>query len=313
MNRLLQEDSAPISAQVVRTAGTARIAEELLPAWAIESCTTGWLGKLELVFARRAGATRIVDQSHRGPLRIQRPFYPEGDDVSHVYLLHPPAGIVGGDDIRIRIALEEEAHALLTSPGATRFYRSSGEVAQLQQVVRVADGCTLEWLPQEVLFMRGARAQTVSTIDLEGDARFFGWEIAGFGRPALGEDFAEGELTTRLDIYRDGQPLMLDCYRIGGGRVEGLDGRSAVMTLVASGADDEVLERTRAVIGEAERDVEGTSEGPMIAATRMDDLLVVRGIADRCEPLFARCVEIWRATRPQLIGRVHSVPRIWHT
>jgi urease accessory protein len=77
------------------------------------------------------------------------------------------------------------------------------------------------------------------------------------------------------------------------------------MTLVATGADDEVLERTRAVLEDA--------GDTMIAATRMDDLLVVRGIADRCEPLFTRCVEIWRATRPRLLGRAVSIPRIWLT
>jgi urease accessory protein len=302
---MLQHDSKIFAAPAERPRVSSRPLAEHLPAWSIESRAGGWPATLELLFARRKGVTRIVDQSHRGPLRIQRPFHPEGGDVSHVYLLHPPAGIVGGDDIRIRVALQDEAHALVTSPGATRFYLSRKEVAQFQQVARVASGSTLEWLPQEALFMRGARAKTVSRIDLEGDARFFGWEILGFGRPALGEAFAEGQLETRLEIYRDGQPLMLDCYRVDDGRVEGLEGHSAVMTLVATGADDEVLERTRAVLEDA--------GDTMIAATRMDDLLVVRGIADRCEPLFTRCVEIWRATRPRLLGRAVSIPRIWLT
>jgi len=276
-----------------------------LPAWAFESRTGGWPATLELVFARCEGTTRIIDQRHRGPLRIQRPFHPEGGDVSHVYLLHPPAGIVGGDDIRIRVSLQQEAHALVTSPGAARFYLSRHDLSQVQQVARVGSGCTLEWLPQETLFMRGARAKTALKVELEADAQFFGWEIAGFGRPALHEPFADGSLEIRLEIYRDGRPLLLDCYRVGEGSAEGLEGRSAVMTLLASGADDAVLERARTVLG-------GVDDATL-AATRIDDLLIVRGIADRCEPLFAQAVNIWRALRPLLLSRAPSVPRIWLT
>lgn len=284
---------------------SSRLHAASLPKWSIENRANGWPATLELVFAERNGTTRLVDQRHRGPLRIQRPFYPEGPRVCHVYLLHPPAGIVGGDDIRIRAAVASEAHALVTTPGATRFYRSKDAEAQLQQIVRVSPGSSLEWLPQETLFMRGARAKTVSRIELEGDARFFGWETLGFGRPALGEAFTQGELETRLEIYRDGRPLLLDCFRVEEGRLEGLLGHSAVTTLVATGANEVALEATRAVL-------EGASESRM-AATLMDDLLVVRGVAQRCEPLFKRCVEIWRCLRPVVLDRPAAAPRIWLT
>ncbi len=55
---------------------------------------TGWKANLSLEFKATALRTVISKREHKGPLAIQRPFYPE-DDVCHVYLLHPPGGVVG--------------------------------------------------------------------------------------------------------------------------------------------------------------------------------------------------------------------------
>ena len=307
MNSASQPRSGPVESPTdARVVGAASRTDDL-PEWVRDPRTEGWPATLELVFGRRRGATRIVDQRHRGPLRIQRPFHPEGPDVSHVYLLHPPAGIVGGDDLRIRAVVLEGAQALVTSPGATRFYLSHEASAQLQQVVRVGPGSSLEWLPQETIFMRGARARTASRIDLEGDAAFIGWEILGFGRPALDETFDEGELEMRFELYRDGHPVLLDCLRVDDGRLMGLAGSSAVSTLVAVGADEDALTRVRAELGSE------SSARSRMAATLIDDLLVVRGVADRCEPLFERCVRVWQVLRPLLLERAALAPRIWLT
>ena len=227
--------------------------------------------------------------------------------ITYLQMLHPPAGIVGGDDLRIRAVVLEGAQALVTSPGATRFYLSHEARAQLQQVVRVGPGSSLEWLPQETIFMRGARARTASRIDLEGDAAFIGWEILGFGRPALDETFDEGELEMRFELYRDGRPVLLDCLRVDDGRLMGLAGSSAVSTLVAVGADEDALTRVRAELGSE------SSARSRMAATLIDDLLVVRGVADRCEPLFERCVRVWQVLRPLLLERAALAPRIWLT
>ncbi len=109
---------------------------------AAEEVASGWRARLELGFAPRPGRTALVHRRQRGPLAVQRPFYPE-DDVCHLYLLHPPGGVVGGDSLHIQADAGAGAHALVTTPGATKFYLSAGASAQQVQILRVAVGASL--------------------------------------------------------------------------------------------------------------------------------------------------------------------------
>ncbi len=125
--------------------------------------SSGWQAHLRLRFngdiprflengdaPRPVGRTRLVERTHTGPLVVQRPFHPEGDPC-HVYLVHPPGGVVGGDELRIDVQVDAGAHALITTPAATKFYRCDGRVSSQTQELRAA-GATLEWLPQENIF-----------------------------------------------------------------------------------------------------------------------------------------------------------------
>ncbi|HMV40203.1 MAG TPA: urease accessory protein UreD, partial [Plasticicumulans sp.] len=111
----------------------------------------GWQARLELGFAPVAARTALVHSAHRGPLRVQRPFHPEADGSCHVYLLHPPGGVVGGDGLALDVQLAPGARALLTTPSASRFYRSAGARALQRQLLRVGAGARLDWLPQETI------------------------------------------------------------------------------------------------------------------------------------------------------------------
>ena len=96
-----------------------------------------------------AGRTILSRRSHRGPLMVQRPFTPEGPELPHVYLLHPPGGIVAGDTLAIDARLGEGCHALLTTPAAAKVYRSRPAADRSRQVQRLSagPGSSLEWLP----------------------------------------------------------------------------------------------------------------------------------------------------------------------
>jgi urease accessory protein len=236
---------------------------------------------------------------------VQRPFYPEADGVCHTYVLHPPAGIVGGDQLNLSVTLEAGAHALITTPAATRWYFSRGREAQVRQQAMLAGGARLEWLPQETLLFDGAHARLATQIHLEGSARFCGWEILGLGRPACGETFRDGRLDFRFEIYRDRQPLFLERLRGGPGGIAGLRGHAACATFLATAAGAPALERAREILRDA-RDA-------ICAATLIGDVLVARGLAAHCEPLSAIFSELWSALRPTIFDRVAVPPRIWRT
>ncbi|HVN86768.1 MAG TPA: urease accessory protein UreD [Candidatus Binatia bacterium] len=235
---------------------------------------------------------------------MQRPFYPEADGVCHTYVLHPPAGIVGGDDLSVGAAVDEGAHALVTTPAATRWYFSRGREARVVQHVRVAAGATLEWLPQETLLFDGTHARLTTRVDVTTSGRFCGWEILGFGRPACGERLDSGRVDFRFDIYRDEQPRLRERL-CGAARPPGLRGHAACAMLVATPADAAALGRVREVLAAA--------SGMLCAATLIEDMLIVRGLTANCEPLKVLFSDVWSAVRPIVLGRRAVPPRIWQT
>ena len=271
---------------------------------AAQTPRTGWHASLKLGFAPRAGRTALVERRQRGPLAVQRPFYP-GDGTCHLYLLHPPGGVVGGDRLEIEADTVEGARALVTTPGATKFYLSGGQTAHQTQRLKVAAGSSLEWLPQENIFFPGALVRLDTVIRLEGDARFLGWEIQCFGRPVIDEPFDAGRADFRLHLERDGQPLLLERLRVTADSrlgAAGLRGLPVSGMLLAAPADKQVLDRIR----------EGLAGTPA-AATLIDDLLAVRYLGhstEQCRRLFSR---LWAVMRPAVIDRESCAPRIWST
>ncbi|HPG24794.1 MAG TPA: urease accessory protein UreD [Myxococcota bacterium] len=266
----------------------------------------GWQATLRLGFARRRGRSLVVARQHEGPLRIQRAFHPEGDDVCHVYLLHPPAGIVAGDRLSVDLEVGADSHALVTTPGATRWYDARGRAeARLEQRSSVAAGACLEWLPQESIFFDGAAARQSTRFALDEGARLIAWEITGLGRPAAAEPYARGRLDLRLELEQGGRPRLLERQRTWAGRLPGLRGAAAIGQLVCTPSDDAMLESVR-------RRLEGFAHA-RFGVTRIDDLLVARALAHHCEPIALAWRAVWETLRPAALGRPASAPRIWRT
>lgn len=268
----------------------------------------GWRAQIALGFAERAGRTVLASRNHRGPLAVQCPFYPEGAPC-HVYLLHPPGGVVGGDRLDIAVEVAAGAHALVTTPGAAKFYRSAGPRAMQTQTLRVAAGGTLEWLPQENILFPGAHATLATRVELAPGARFIGWEVHSLGRPAIGERFATGMADLSLEIRRDGVPLILDRLRLDQGSglegPAGLRGFPVTGTLVATGAGPADLAAVRARCAVDPPTLWGT--------TLLGDLLVARCLAPGTEPIRRLFHAIWIILRPRLLGCPACLPRIWAT
>lgn len=277
---------------------------------------TGWAASLELGFAPRGGRTVLAARRQRGPLAVQRPFYPEGGPC-HVYLLHPPGGVAGGDRLDISVGVGDGAHALITTPGATKCYRSSGPRARVRQRLRVESGGVLEWLPQEAILFPGAWIRLDTEVDLCGDARLFAWEVQILGRPAIGEGFTHGRADLGFSLYREGRPLLLERLRLGGeadlsGR-SGLRGLPICATLVAGPAGPADLAEARGLAqGLAQDMAQGLGLAPL-GITLVDGFLVVRCLASAVEPVQRAYRGLWRLLRPRLLGVAPCPPRIWAT
>lgn len=274
--------------------------------------SNGWQARLDLRFEARAqqGKTVLAAVRHQGPLRIQRPFHPEGD-ICHVYVLHPPGGVVGGDGLNIDARCEEGGQALVTTPGATKFYRSAGDTALVRQKLTVAPGASLEWLPQENIFFPGARVNLQTEIDLAADAHLVMWEINCLGRPVIGERFDEGALRSRLRVRVDGQPMLIehqrtDCLRHLNATA-GLRGAPMQGVLLAWQVDDALAQSVQESLQQY------TSDSLLAGATLLDGLLVVRVLGDHAERMRDVLAGVWQRLRPKMIARPAVMPRIWAT
>jgi urease accessory protein len=240
-------------------------------------------------------------------LAVQRPFYPEGA-ICHTYLLHPPGGVVGGDRLDISATVDGGAHALITTPGATKFYLSAGDTAQQIQTLRVEAGAVLEWLPQENIYFPGALVDTATRAELSGDGRIALWEIHCLGRPVIAERFDRGRVDTRLQIRRDGRPLLIEHLRA---RPQTL-GYGALMadqpvngTWLMNAADRDALPMLR--------DLLSTDEARYVGLTLLEDLLVARYLGPSTEQARNLFVRLWSAARPKILHRTAVPPRIWAT
>jgi urease accessory protein len=269
-----------------------------------------WQARLELAFAADETRTRLTHRLHRGPLMVQRAFYPEGA-VCHVYLLHPPGGVVSGDELSLQVQVGPHSHALLTTPAAGKFYRRHHvRTATLTQSLCV-DGATLEWLPQENIYYPDANAVLATLVRLRGDARFFGWEIGCFGLPARRLGLGEGRIRTRLELWRDDAPLLLERVMIDRDAVQarwGLIGRAACGTLLAHPAGSAHLEQARRIGESLASDAE-----LLLACTLVGNTLCCRGYAARADRLKQVFIQIWSQLRIGLLGRAAIAPRIWKT
>ena len=271
----------------------------------------GWRGRLSLGLERRGARTVIGRREHVGPLVVQRPFHPEADGTAHVYVLHPPGGVVGGDELELEVEVLGGASALVTTPAATKLYRSAGAQALVSNRLTVRSGGALEWLPQETIVFGGARAKVAQLVALAPGAHFLGWEICCLGRPASGDAFAVGELDQRFELTLAGHPLLVDRLRTeGGGALQrgswGWGGRSVYGCFVAVGAPAELAARVRSRVTPART-------GELFAVTYVAGACVCRFLGASAERARACLSEAWDLARGALLEKPACPPRIWAT
>ncbi len=272
------------------------------------------LATLSLGFGRDGDTTRLLQREHYGPLRVQKALYPEGPSVAHAIIVHPPGGVVGGDELRIDVQVDKGAAALVSTPGAAKWYRANGQVSRQQLRLRVAADAALEWLPQETIFFNDADVHLDTEIALQGNARFIGSDILCFGRTASGERFEQGRIRQQLRIHRDGAPLWLEQGRLLGGSAQmhsplGLAGHTVCANLVAVGLplNPALMQSLR------ERCTTIAASRGRFGATQMKSVLLVRYLGDSSEVARHLMLAAWQCLRPALLQREATELRIWNT
>jgi len=273
-----------------------------------EPVASSWKARLSLGFSRIDDRTVLSERSHDGPLVVQRPLYPEGGDPCHAIVVHPPGGIAGGDELSLTVRTEKNASALLTTPGAAKWYRSAGPWAKQSAVFEVKG--MLEWLPLETIVFDGALAETAYDVNLGAQAGIIGWDIVCLGRTGSGERFARGTWRSSIRIRRETRLLWLERGRIdGGGRLldspAGLAGMPVFGTLFVSALNlnQDLLHETRKTEPEAGRG----------AVTLLPGILLARYLGESSEAARRYFIALWRILRPALTGREATEPRIWRT
>jgi urease accessory protein len=272
----------------------------------------GWQARLELRYsASDPQRTVLAHRRHTGPLLVQKPFYPEGPRVCHSTLVHPPGGIAGGDLLELNVEVEPGAHAVITTPGAAKWYRSTGSKAEQRSELSVGRDAMLEWLPQPSIIFDGARGRQSLRVRLGSNARYIGWDIVCLGRTARGERFETGEFHTRTDIASDDRRLWSDCAALQGGGVllsspAGLAGHPVTGLFLAGGIDidRDLIDRCRQVAPNAPS---------LCGVTSLPAILAARFVGDSTEVAWQYFTALWQLVRPVLMGRVACSPRIWQT
>lgn len=273
-----------------------------------KTVTDGWLGKLSLSFADRLTndeqwRTELIDRQQQGPLTIQRPFYPEGKPC-HLYLLHPPGGIVGGDKLELDIFLDHDSHLLMTMPGASKFYRSHGNIAQLKQKFTLAQNSIIEWLPQENIFFNGTNANLTTEFNLTLNSRLLGWETLCFGRPVMHEKFGQGNIKSCLTINLPDELGLDEHLKIIDGNCAPIGNYTYSATLFAYPINLAILQQVQ------KRFEDSTVP---IGATALGQLLTVRLLANDNQICQQYLHQLWALLRPLIINLPACPPRIWAT
>jgi len=271
----------------------------------------GWSAKLHLKLIEKDKKTILKQRKHQGPLQIQKPFYPEENGACHIYLLHPPGGVVGGDNLDVKIEVSPNAKVLVTTPAACKFYRSGGATACQRQVIKVASRGVLEWFPSENIFFSGAKAKLETKVDLSEKSHFIGWDILCMGRPSAGEEFSQGNLVQRFNIFRSGRPVRLDKLVIRENdpalRAKwGLAGKPVLGSFFCFTSRIELVDLLRKNVCPPEND-------DFYSVTFMDDIILCRYLGNSVEQVKRHFIKAWQLLRFALRGHEAVIPRIWST
>lgn len=275
----------------------------------------GWRATLDLAYALSEGKTGVHYQ-HTGPLRLLKSLYPEGDAVCHNVLVHPPGGLVGGDTLEINIRVGRDAHALITTPGATRFYRSQGEPATQVVHAQLEEGARLEWLPLEALAYDQCQAHNRALFELTPGAELMGWDITALGLPMAQLPFERGTFSQHIEVpgvWREQGRIDATDLRLMNGPL-GLAGHRCMATLFFVSGRTITRDRRECALDAVRTLMDAHPLRTTAGATAPNpQVLVVRVLSPLVEPAMDLLKTLRACWRESLWDMQASNPRVWRT
>jgi urease accessory protein len=278
-----------------------------------------WYAQLKLNYREKHGKT-LLDFVHNGPLRILQSLYPESDAVCHNVLVHPPGGVAGGDDLDVQLHMQSGTHALITTPGATRFYKTLGEPALQRTRLTLDDGARLEWLPLENIAFSGCIAENRLQLQLAPTAEVIGWDVTALGLSAAKKPFERGEFTQHLELLSSSgsHSPWLERGRIAADDERllqsplGLAGHSAIATLFFI-AGSPIPVRARELFLSQSREVADTHSLRSTTGITCPhaQVIVLRALAHDSEAAMNLCKQVRGVWRKLAWGLEDEKPRIW--
>ncbi len=274
-----------------------------------------WHARLHLSYQHESERT-VARFRHDGPLRILQSLYPEGDAVCHNVLVHPPGGLVGGDTLDIEVEGADGSHGLITTPGASRFYRSEGELALQRTRIRLAAGARLEWLPLEAICYSGCQAENRLSIEAGPGAELIGWDVTALGLPNAGQPFERGSYLQHIEV----PGVWLERGRIDAADHRllqspiGLGGHRCMASLFFVAGSPVARARRDALLAHARTLLEAGPLAESAGATSPHaEVVVLRVLAPVVEPAMQLLRQVWQAWRAELWQLPAATPRIWAT
>ena len=272
-----------------------------------------WNAMLALDYTRQAGKT-VAHFRHSGPLRILQSLYPEGESICHNVIVHPPGGLVGGDTLDLAFSAGPDSHGLVTTPGATRFYRSDGKPALQRTHLCLAADARMEWLPPETILHSGCWAENRLTMQLAPGAELMGWDITALGLPSARQPFVQGSFCQHIEapgVWLERAHIAASDTLLLNSPL-GLGGRRCMATLFFVAGSPLARQRRQQALDCARQVIDTNSLHATTGATSPNgQVVVVRVLTPLIEPATLLLRQIWRAWRGHFWELGSSLPRIW--
>jgi urease accessory protein len=272
--------------------------------------------------ASETGATILRVREQQPPWRVVRGFpTPSGETLAHVHNLS--GGILDTDSLSWQVDVGPGAQAQVTSTGATRVYRSRSPESRASQhmSMNIAAGAYLEYLPDQLIPFAGSRFDQTARVELARGGSLIWWDRIAPGREASDEIFRFESLTSDFELIADGEPVAIErwalsplvqrldstarlgpfrhfasCYvcRAGEPASYWRNFESQLQTVADQVSSSEVTRGSEVIWGVTSLRAHG---------------LVIRGVAINGRSLAGGLVEIWKAAKWILCGRVATLPR----